>query len=75
MSNKVMKDGEETFKLYGTAIGCKQYGAGEVVEATHLDLEMIDDEPVLDGIPVFLLFTIDNNEIIYFNDNRPEDEE
>jgi hypothetical protein len=68
--NKLKKDGQETFRLYGTATGCRRMGAGEIVKATHLDLEITKDGPVLDGIPVFILFAIDNNEIIYFTEDE-----
>lgn len=65
-SNKMTKDGENTFKIYGVAAGCKQMGVGEIVKATHLDLEVINDVFYLDGIEVLTVFTIDNNELIYF---------
>lgn len=66
MSNKTIKDGEDTFFLFGTSTGeTGQYGAGEIVEATHLDWDPVEKE--LANEPVHLVFTIENNEIIYFN--------
>lgn len=62
MSNKLVKDGEDTFVMYGVT-------EDRIVEATHLDLEDNKDGLVLDGVSVSTVFTIENNRIVYFKSN------